>query len=506
MPFRFSSVAIGVLSLCAAAAQADALLRFDASKGACVAAERSQVPVIECDASAEPTVELGATPFVIERSGSHITFRFPTVAGQPLSITSENGGWHLSWKEASQSVSASKSQPAASTSSGPQIDVPGAPPAESGMVTSTTDLVRDAAIQRLIKPYEETQAKDLVFDFSVPESPGFVVVGMTPENVTHPRTLRDFVVSLKNGIDQSGNLKTGLALDFTPLQLLSNQNESIADYLDIDAIQKEMKANQARAERSHLFDSSDHILRNTTLSLATTQGTGDPDKSVNLGLGLHIPLIDKSDGRERAEDCFRGFFAAPIKDGGPTPELKDAQAANAATEKCFKETRWNDTVWTTSLGYAFSSDTGSFSELSPGARGIWTSFGYGFERGPPILRDHAQLILHAKYLYKERVKDPSDDKLFIDQDSRVLALAFKVGSPTFNASLQASFMRLKDRTHDKRDDVQRLSVGLEKRVAKDVWLVATIGGEGGRTGGENKSFVLGGLKFGSETSPRFSPR
>ncbi len=36
------------------------------------------------------------------------------------------------------------------------------------------------------------------------------------------------------------------------------------------------------------------------------------------------------------------------------------------------------------------------------------SYGYGFERGPKALRDHAQVILHAKWLYKELVTDPGE--------------------------------------------------------------------------------------------------
>ena len=97
--------------------------------------------------------------------------------------------------------------------------------------------------------------------------------------------------------------------------------------------------------------------------------------------------------------------------------------------------------------------------------------------------------------------DPDDDSLLIEQDSESIAAAFKFGSDTLNASLQASYSRLKDRTHDTSDNIQKLSVGLEYRLAKDLWLVATIGGEGGRDNGKNNSFVLGSLKYGTATKP-----
>jgi predicted porin len=117
------------------------------------------------------------------------------------------------------------------------------------------------------------------------------------------------------------------------------------------------------------------------------------------------------------------------------------------------------------------------------------------------LRNNAQLILHAKLLNKQSVPDPDDDSLLIEQDSESIAAAFKFGSDTLNASLQASYSRLKDRTHDTSDNIQKLSVGLEYRLAKDLWLVATIGGEGGRDNGKNNSFVLGSLKYGTATKP-----
>jgi hypothetical protein len=527
MPYRYSKAALIGLALAPLIARGDVLLRFDASKGSCALKQAADGPQLECDASAGPAILLGSTPVSSERQGARVVYRFPDAGERPLIIKPEGDTWRISWPQPAanpQSAAAAAPTPlaapvpassvppattvpappasAAASNRGPQIDVAGAPPAAAGAIISPSDLA--TAVQTLVKTYESMKPNEAVFDYSIPESPGFVVLGLTPENVAHPRTLRDFVVSVKNGIDQSGELKAGLALDFNPLQLLE-RDESLADYLDIKSILSETEAN--RMPRKGLLNSPNHILRNTTFSLATTQGTGDSDKSVNLGVGLHIPLIDKSDGREHAAECFaESFFAAKIAPGGTVPMLVNQDAVNKATSKCFSDkTHWNDTVWTASLGYALTAESGNFSDTVPATRGLWTSFGYGFDGGPPILRKNAQLILHAKLLYKERVTDPAVSTSFIDQDSRVLGFAFKMGSPTFNTSLQASFARLKDRTHDTHDSTQRLSVGVEYRVADNLWLVGSVGGEGGRTNGENKSFVLGGLKYGSAATPQFAP-
>lgn len=137
---------------------------------------------------------------------------------------------------------------------------------------------------------------------------------------------------------------------------------------------------------------------------------------------------------------------------------------------------------------------------------MWTSYAYGFEDGPRVLRKHAQVVLHAKSLYKELVADPLDNAQFIERDINAVGIAFRLGSESFNALLQGSYSWIDDRTNDKKEDAQRLALGIEYKVAKDVWFVASIGGTSGADAADSDSFVLGELKFGSATSAQFDPR
>ncbi len=342
------------------------------------------------------------------------------------------------------------------------------------------------------------------YDYSIPESPGFTIIGMTPEDVVHPRTLRDFAVALKDGVDESGKFKTGIALDFTPFQWFV-RDQTMARYLRLDSGDLDidsLRVDANKLPKRKYFNSN--MLASTSVSIGTTQGTGDGDESVKLGIGLHVPIIDKSDGREFANDCFAKtlFAKAQIVPGGLIPVVKNAAEVNKMTSECMElAPRWNDTIWTASLGYATTSEDGSFSDMESGAYGIWSSFAYGFDGSIRQLRDNAQLILHAKLLNKQTVQDPDDESLLIEQDSETFGAAFKFGSERLNAALQASYSRLKDRTHDSSDRIQKLSIGLEYKLAKDLWLVATLGGEGGRENGKNNSFVLGSLKYGTATTP-----
>jgi hypothetical protein len=526
MRYRSSS---WVALACVAApllARADVMLRFDSTKGGCELLDRAGVPVLRCDAAANPTITLGAK-FTRQVVGKFVEFSFPDA--DEFSVTPEGDAQRISWKPRAAAASATPGKIAATpptgmvpTSAAAVADPSGAPVNDNGVLdTSRAGGKPVAAAAGTPPPTDEASAlagalkallpamqKDVQkpYDYSIPESPGFTIIGMTPEDVVHPRTLRDFAVALKDGVDESGRFKTGIALDFTPFQWFL-RNQTLEDYLRVDSGDLDLDKLQLAAkkpQKRRYFNSN--MLANTSVSIGTTQGTGDEDKSINLGLGLHVPIIDHSDGRERANECFgKTLFAKlQVAPGGPIPIPLNESEVNKLTSECLTP-RWNDTIWTASLGYATTSEDGSFGDTKSGAYGIWSSFAYGFD-GSSIaaLRNNAQLILHAKVINKQTVQDPDDDSLFIEQDSESIAAAFKFGSGNLNAALQASYSRLKDRTHDTRDDIQKLSVGLEYKLAPDLWLVATIGGEGGRENGKNNSFVLGSLKYGTSAKPTLS--
>jgi hypothetical protein len=496
-----SSIALACLAL-PALAQADVLVRFDASKGGCaLLSDDDGTPIVKCDAAANPSVAQLSSSVTRKVVGKFVELRFPG-AGE-ITLTPQGDASAPSNTPAGTIADASGAP--VTTAGVLAVGTPGTPtPTSKDQPTSIEQALKDALKGLLATDQKFIQDK---YDYSIPESPGFTIIGLTPEDVIHPRTLRDFVVSLKDGVDESGRFKTGIALDFTPFQWFL-RDQSLGDYLRADSGDLDLDALQLAAKKvpkRRYFNSN--MLANTSVSIGTSQGTGDADESLNLGIGLHVPLIDHSDGREMANECFgKTLFAkAQIAEGGTIPTVMNADEVNAATSECLTP-RWNDTIWTASLGYATTSEDGSFDDTKSGAYGIWSSFAYGFDNSLRQLRDHAQLILHAKMIKKQTVQDPDDDSQLIEQDSETFGAAFKFGSDRLNAALQLSYSRLEDRTHDTSDRIQKLSVGLEYKLTKDLWLVATIGGEGGRANGQNNSFVLGSLKYGTAAKPSGDPR
>ena len=93
----------------------------------------------------------------------------------------------------------------------------------------------------------------------------------------------------------------------------------------------------------------------------------------------------------------------------------------------------------------------------------------------------------------------------MNQDNRVAGMALKVGSDSFNASLQGSYQRIQIENISNIDKVRKVAFGIEYKLAAGTWLVGTFGGESGRVNGENKSFVNAGLKFDLSKKSLFSP-
>ncbi|MDQ4121419.1 MAG: hypothetical protein M3209_08230 [Acidobacteriota bacterium] len=344
-------------------------------------------------------------------------------------------------------------------------------------------------------------------DLSVPESPAFTVLGLTPQTVTRPASPREFATSLLNGIDQNGNFQSGIALDTAPYLALAGSTVSLNEYRR---------------------NATTRFLTRFQTSFATTKGASEDDKSIRLSLGFHSTLFDRGDPRLDDEllSCFdrvtkvgpegpNGEPILPPTPLGPNPTdeerrvYEEAQRkydeANEAVgaentrrqEECRKESRkrnWNRSSWIIAGAPSWISTTGRTSNFRWNGGGIWSSLAYGFER-IPALEKTSQLIFHARYRNKEMVPNPEESGKFLKQDSLFFGSRMRIGTDTSTVSFEGVFART--RPEGKRfDNSGRFSFGLERRVAEDMWFNISLGGETGRREGNNNAFVLTSFKWG----------
>ena len=278
------------------------------------------------------------------------------------------------------------------------------------------------------------------------------------------------------------------------------------------------------------------FLSRTQFSFANTKGASEDDKSVRLALGLRFTLWDRGDPHsdEILMDCFTGVGSALLKIPIPPilppdqlpPNAPDADKAlsaaaweaydlkkkefdngkNAGYEKCRAEGRkrnWNKSSWIIALAPSWISPTGLTRNFQWNGGGFWTSVAYGFE-GFPSLEKHSQLIFHARYRNNEQVADPDNKGKFLSQDSSFFGTRLRVGNENMTASFEGSLVHSRTGS-EKFDNSARYSVGLERRIAENLWFALAFGGDKGRSNGQNKGFVLTSFKWGFSPKRNFDP-
>ena len=344
----------------------------------------------------------------------------------------------------------------------------------------------------------------------IPDSPAFDILGLAPKNVSSPVTGKDLFASLINGVDSHGNLQGGLALEIRPGYFVGNIGAK--EYRENDT---------ARA------------INNIALSLATTKGATDNDKSARAALGARLTLFNGGD--PKLDDVFLGCLKRDVLDKiyvanpssitipngvdqtqyqldyiqnnivKPTLPAYDTCRTNALARD------WNySAAWMGFAGSAISpsGNTGSFRS---GTLGVYGAFALGFDAQGIKWSAHedflagydrhgagGQLIFSAKYLDRDFTPDPNNKGKFITQNTTTLATMIRYsGSGDFVWYAEPSYTF---GTASTRRDIHsgRLTLGLEWRVADALWLDVSLGGNGGS---ERNGFVLGQLKYSLDDDP-----
>lgn len=338
-------------------------------------------------------------------------------------------------------------------------------------------------------------------DLSVPESPAFAVLGLTPNTVVRPASPKAFASSLINGLDQNGNFQSGLAIDTTPFMLFNGENITIRDY------------NEQFLTR---------FLSRTQFSFATAKGASSDDTSTRLSAGLNLTLWDEGDPRiyhpERGDDDVLSCFAnnlqlpPPIPPNSPPEIIASVNTANKATndqvaDDCRDRARkanWNRSSWIIAYAPSWISKTGQTRGFKWNGGAVWTSIAYGFE-GVSSLQRIAQLIFHARHRTREVVPDPANQGQFLTQNSTFFGARFRAGSAKFALNFEDSFIRTRV-IGGKFDNINRFSIGAEARITDNLYFVIASGSNLGADNGQQKGFLMSSFKYGFNKKSQFNPQ
>ncbi len=334
------------------------------------------------------------------------------------------------------------------------------------------------------------QLKNYSIELTVPDSPALSMLGIAPSTALKPSSLREFAVSLARIRTPEGRIKGGLAMDFAPFQMTDGLIPiSLADY------------------RSNFLA---RMAWNTQLSVATVGGKDDSDKSVRIGAGLSFKLLDDNDYRMNNEIliCYKVALLLAVPQPGKPANKDLAEEETGKCNKSFKNSlRWNASRWDLSIGKTWISENGELSERKAAASGVWTSYAWGFDSlENSFLHDRSQLVFYARTLNKEQVADPKNAGKFISRNTNALALKFITGTTSRALSLEGSYSRSKYKKLPS-ENVRRFALGYEQQLSDQLWLVASLGGEGGRQDGKDKPFALASFKYAlSQKSLGIAPK
>jgi hypothetical protein len=451
-------------------------------------------------------------------------------------------------------VAAAQAQPPASAPPAPPAPAgPGAPPASGG------GRELSAESQNLL------QAEAFALDLSVPESPAFVALGITPDKVTRPTSPRELGAALLNGVDDQGNLQTGIAIDVVPYLVFGGADLTLRQYRQNDFGPVGMRRLASRF----------------ALSAATSKGTDSDDKSVRLALGFRLTPWDQGDARtntsidrcvtaqhdaiierlaamppadrmrvlevqggdptfmlntladelkEHGVEWARDHYARQNPDGTTTP-LKlpftgvEIEKWEQATAKCFEDAKrenWNAAAWDLGIAPTWVSESSSFKDLGSAGGTTWTSlslnlpgndwWGLGAAVAPGddpyagetdvyrFMRQHLQLLLHARYRWDTRVDDPdsTSSSAKILQDDVLLGGRLRAGVPRLAISAEAAWVRENPQGLPAAEG-QRYAVSGEVKITDSIWLQVSAGSSNDLDSNGDEGFVLGALRYGLST-------
>jgi hypothetical protein len=333
----------------------------------------------------------------------------------------------------------------------------------------------------------EFKAASGTVDLAVPESPAFVALGLTPQEVSRPTSARDLAASLLNGVDREGKLQTGVTIDTAPYMLAAGSKLTLREYQQGPYITR--------------------FLARWQTSFATVRASDSDDGSVRMALGMRFTLFDRGDPRTDTEllGCLAREAEAVLAAAPAVPPGTDLDIVNRQREEevrgrvqpCREAAaarRWNRSAWIAGVAPTWTSPDGTAGNLGYSGTALWTSVGYGFE-GVPVLMDHAMVAGYVKTRDQEIAPDRFQEGQFVAQDTLTLGARLLFGAPSTQVNLEGVWVR-NDRPDDLEDKYWRVGLGLERKLVDHVWLAVAFGRELSRRESDDALFVLGSFKWG----------
>ena len=389
-------------------------------------------------------------------------------------VTQENGIIHIRFvPKPAGSDPATPSKTALIVSSEAQS----APPTNSSSTSSSPAI--DAAVSKLN------------LDLPISAVPAFVALDLSPDTVSTPTNPRDFAAALLNGVDRSGVLQTGIAIETTPFRWIPGLRTDIKAYSE---------------------NYWNRLLYNFSFSLATDKASDSDSKAVKLALGLSTIVYQSADSDPRRNATLEKAFhdantehpVAGIPYGQPVADENEMakKTLQAAVDE-FRKESWKGITWNAAIAPTWSSESGKISDLGNPGFTAWTTLAYG--PSAKILPDpwHCQFVGQLSYRENEHVVDSANSMHTADQNTFIAAGRLRLGTTDFNGFAEGAYVQIWNGLNGD-ESGWRGALGVERKISDNVWLVLSAGQQfGATTTDSNELFALGSIRIGTSQNAEF---
>ena len=313
-------------------------------------------------------------------------------------------------------------------------------------------------------------------NLSVPESPAFVALGVTPENVIRPGTGKELALGLLNGVDGNGNFQAGIAIEAAPYLLAKGNSLEIKEYRT-DFVKRTLSRMQ--------------------VSFATASGQSDTDDAEKISIGLRWTLWDQGDKRldDKLITCYNEKISwsevppTTIGEDTSTGTRKPPEDVEKAAVACVQEAEkrlWNANSWDIGLaGYTIDDETTKETGFS-----YWSSLALRFTK-------NGQFILHGRYYEDLLSEDINSDGIMDLQNGFIASARLRLGIEKVALLLEGSYTDLDYDNLNKKDNYYDIMIGTEFYLMKGLWIQLAIGDrQGSDIPNDTETYLSGQLRWG----------
>lgn len=313
--------------------------------------------------------------------------------------------------------------------------------------------------------------------FAVPEIPAASFLDDASLQVTRPGTMQDLASALINGIDRTGHVRQGLALEVAPF-LLWGQG--------ID-----LKAYRTRPG---------FLKANLRLSLATQRTAGDTG-STDISVGIRSTWFDDRDfmrDKSFSDSLGRMMIACARRTG---PSMPGQPVDTAATNACLRESietyqapSWNSSSLVIAAAYGLRLEQSVIAQ----GRGTGGRAWFSYARG---VGTWGQLLSYGAGDY---VRGRTRDSTYSAATVGAKAL---IGSQRVNGFYQNAWQWRSARASSPIDEsVGQWSAGIEFSAREGIWISTGFGGAYAEAEAPDRVVVFANLRWGVASTARLSPR